>query len=93
MKAQIREKDVFARIGGDEFCILLKGCPEHVARAKAIQMQADFAAGNEEAYPKSFSFGIVQIPKGHGKVELDLVLQQADQAMYEQKKAHKRMRD
>lgn len=93
VKAQIREKDVFARIGGDEFCILLKGCPEYVARAKAIQMQADFAAGNDEAYPKSFSFGIVQIPKGHGKVELDLVLQQADQAMYEQKKAHKRMRN
>lgn len=92
VKAQIREQDVFARIGGDEFCVLLKGCPENVARAKVIRMQADFAAGNSDGYPKSFSFGIVQIPKGHGKVELDLVLQQADQAMYEQKKAHKRMR-
>lgn len=92
VKTQIREQDVFARIGGDEFCVLLKGCPENVARAKVIRMQADFAAGNNDGYPKSFSFGIVQIPKGHGKVELDLVLQQADQAMYEQKKAHKRMR-
>lgn len=92
VKTQIREQDVFARIGGDEFCVLLKGCPENVARAKVIRMQADFAAGNNDGYPKSFSFGIVQIPKGHGKVELDLILQQADQAMYEQKKAHKRMR-
>ena len=92
VKAHIREQDLFARIGGDEFCILLKGCPEDVARTKVMQMQEDFAAEDTKSYPKSFSFGMVHIPKGHGKIELDLILQQADQAMYEQKKAHKRER-
>lgn len=92
VKAHIREQDLFARIGGDEFCILLKGCPEDVARTKVMRMQEDFAAEDTKSYPKSFSFGMVHIPKGHGKIELDLILQQADQAMYEQKKAHKRER-
>ena len=43
VKKVIRENDLFARIGGDEFCIILKDCPQEVAYSKFYLIQHDFA--------------------------------------------------
>ena len=89
VKQNIREHDVFARVGGDEFCIILKGCPEDVARKKIRQIQADFRAESTRPYDKNFSFGIVKLSGTERNVDIDDILKQADAAMYQQKKEHK----
>lgn len=55
-------------------------------------LQAAFAAQPQSAaapYERHFSFGIVSAPKGHGTLSINTLLQQADSAMYEQKRLHK----
>ena len=89
VKHNIREDDIFVRVGGDEFCLVLKGCPKDVALKKIRQIQKDFASESTRSYDKNFSFGIVQLPEGHGAVDVDDILKQADAAMYQQKKEHK----
>lgn len=93
VKKQIRENDVFVRMGGDEFCILLKSCPHELAENKLYRAQRIFAEScPEKEYEKSFSFGIVEIPAGHGAVDPEDVLHEADHKMYLQKREHKRAR-
>ena len=88
VKNQIREKDIFARMGGDEFCIVLGECSEEDAAMKLTQIQQDFACNGDEIYDRNFSFGLVKICKDHGTVNIDEILQEADRKMYEQKKRH-----
>ncbi len=93
VKRQIRENDVFVRMGGDEFCVVLKSCPHELAAEKLCRAQKAFAeSGPEKPYEKSFSFGIVEIPADHGAVDLEEVLHEADNKMYLQKREHKRAR-
>ena len=89
VKQSIREHDVFARVGGDEFCIILKGCPEDVAHKKIRQIQKDFISESTRPYDKNFSFGIVKLSKDQTSVDIDQILKEADSAMYLQKKEHK----
>ena len=93
VKQNIREDDIFVRVGGDEFCLVLKGCPTDVAQKKIQQIQDDFTAESTKPYDKNFSFGIVQLPKGHETVDIDDILQRADAAMYLQKKEHKHLQN
>ena len=41
---------------------------------------------SETVYPKSFSCGIVTVPKRHGEVDVNDIPRRADEAMYCQKK-------
>ena len=40
-------------------------------------------------YPKSFSYGIIELPERHDIVSTDEILQRADEVMYEYKRKHK----
>ena len=42
---------------------------------------------SETVYPKSFSCGIVTVPKRHGEVDVNDISRRADEAMYCQKKS------
>lgn len=86
VKQHIRKNDVFARIGGDEFCLILKDCSLESAYEKLIQIQTTFASLPPKTYEKSFCFGIVHLTDGHGPISLDEIIGQADEAMYQQKK-------
>lgn len=55
VKKHIREHDIFTRIGGDEFCIVLCACPVTTAMDKIEQIQTIFHADITKGYPKSFS--------------------------------------
>lgn len=83
--------DVFARLGGDEFCVILKGCSPELAKREMIRMQDEFLHSSPPQYPQCFSFGLFHLPKGHGPVDLNDILRQADASMYSQKKEHKKM--
>ena len=81
---------IFARIGGDEFCIILRGCMHKTALRKIQQMQQMFSCGRTKEYPKGFSCGIVEVPENHEAMEVSALLKQADDMMYEQKIEHKK---
>ena len=89
VEASIRREDIFARIGGDEFCLLLRGCDGDTARRKIQEMQRVLTADTTRDYPKSFSCGITEIPANHPPLTAEEVLHRADTKMYRQKQRHK----
>ena len=88
VRKHLRASDIFARLGGDEFCIVLRNCSLELAQREIAHMQDDFAKASTPQYAQSFSCGLVHLPKGHGMIDVDLTLQQADIIMYQQKKRH-----
>lgn len=86
---QVRSADLLARVGGDEFCILLKDCPPDVAHALGEQIRQDiedfiFISGDKE-YNLGVSIGIVTIDQSFNSYED--VLKLADTSCYLAKEA------
>ncbi len=90
MEARLRDSDTLARIGGDEFCLILNETTQ-VEAAQVIEDLIevfDLPIGFEEhTIPVSGSFGIVEYPI-HGNT-VDELLGKADIAMYEAKRSRK----
>lgn len=86
----IRDEDIFCRIGGDEFCILLRECSGENAENRLKDIQRQFTQREETFYSRSFSYGIVEIPENHEHIDLDALLHKADEVMYDQKREHKK---
>lgn len=89
VKHDIRKNDIFVRLGGDEFCIILQKCSKRKAQEKFAVILQNFAEQEIRPYPKSFSYGIVEVEKGHGEIPLEKIIEKADSVMYEQKRCHK----
>jgi diguanylate cyclase (GGDEF)-like protein len=85
----LRTSDLVARVGGDEFCVLLPEAGEKAAKKAANRI---FERLNvkmvEENYPTTFSFGVVSYINGYPK-SVDEMIQEADSVMYEVKKTGK----
>ena len=89
MVASVRQTDMVARIGGDEFAILLDHADEENACETAARL-ADAVAGCEFCFegkclPLSIAIGITPIQTGDSPVS---VMDRADEAMYEVKVAN-----
>lgn len=91
VKKYICKKDIFARIGGDEFCIILEDCTKQEAEELIGQIQSAFSQEKTKDYINSFSCGIVEIKSSHGKMSLDQIMEEADRTMYKQKREHKKL--
>jgi len=93
LRSQVRMVDVVARIGGDEFAVLLSETGEDGAVSAAHKLHEVLTAEMaRDATPVTFSVGAVVAP---GTVELDELVRAADHVMYEVKRAgknHVRMR-
>jgi len=91
IKAEIRETDTVARIGGDEFVIILSSLPEtEIARRIATNLVAQLARPiyiEEVKIGISVSIGISMYPENGTTAEQ--LIRSADQAMYEVKHAGK----
>ena len=97
--ASVRETDMVARIGGDEFILLLEGLNEDIAKAAMVSeliakkilenFQADFLIG-QYTCQSTPSIGIA-LYSGHRFDTVEELLKQADLAMYEAKTAGRNM--
>jgi diguanylate cyclase (GGDEF)-like protein len=78
-----RTGDVVARIGGEEFLLVLPGTELDGARRLAERIRADISAApliiNQQRIPITVSLGLAGTI---GEVELDKLSQEADRAMY-----------
>jgi len=88
MITSVRQTDMVARIGGDEFAILLDHADEKSACDTAARL-ADQVAGCEFCFegtclPLSIAIGFTHIEKGDSP---ESVMDRADEAMYRQKDA------
>jgi diguanylate cyclase (GGDEF)-like protein len=79
----IRDADLCARVGGDEFAVLLGGQTDPAAMAERIiaVLQHGFQFGENEVFV-SVSVGI-----GSGREDAETLLRQADEAMYHAKRS------
>ena len=85
----IRADDIFVRVGGDEFCVVLRGCSIEDASAKMIHLQQEFSCDPTKDYAQTFSVGIVDIPPGCSNDEFTKLFNKADELMYVHKQEHK----
>lgn len=80
----LRKTDIFSRVGGDEFVVLLPGCEEEKA---AERMEAIRSRLSEEFHPPySFSYGIFYV-SGRNDYSVEQIFRSADLAMYQDKQA------
>lgn len=91
IQQSIRDYDVFARMGGDEFCIVLKDCSLATAKEKMDAIQYRFMHESQN-YLNSFSYGTVHLDTNHGEIDLNEILEKADYIMYRQKREHRKAR-
>lgn len=84
----IREGDIFARHGGEEFVILMRRCSETQARQIVERLQTLWSEESilaaDEAIKVTFSAGVSHI-SGPVKTEMDTLLEAADNALYRAK--------
>ncbi|WP_232303509.1 GGDEF domain-containing protein [Pseudofrankia sp. DC12] len=93
LRAGTRTADTVARLGGDEFAIILHGgcsdtpCQVGERLATAVQAPCELAG---RLYTPSASFGLVTLDPAALPASPDILLHQADQAMYTAKRARTR---
>jgi two-component system cell cycle response regulator len=88
LRATFRQSDILARIGGDEFCILMTDAGHDSAMQvrKRLQQRVDFSnALTPSRFCLSLSVGIADVPVVR-QPSLEELLRLADTLMYEQKR-------
>mgnify|MGYP000424527963 CR=1 FL=1 len=90
VKDELRRSDVMARVGGDEFVVVLPECSADSA-AVVVKKILDVISGLSEAngWQVSASLGVIQIDKPKAFEEMGALIDRADALMYEAK-AHGR---
>jgi diguanylate cyclase (GGDEF)-like protein len=93
IKKNFRKDDVFARIGGDEFCIVLEGSRSELAVRKLEAIRDMLVENNVKNYPMSFSYGVHEVDGGADGLTIEFIMQEADAKMYEYKRTNKKARE
>ena len=91
LRDSFRQSDILARMGGDEFAVLIADADEDNIQTVINRVEEKLRYRNERPnrlYPLSFSIGIVPGDAAQ-RSHLEKLLDQADAAMYEQKQSKK----
>ena len=89
LKETFRESDIIARIGGDEFAVLIvdtSDTNENIITTRLQENLKAFSTRGNCSYNLSLSIGIVLYDPEHG-CSIDELLSQADKLMYEHKQS------
>lgn len=89
IRSSFRNGDTFARIGGDEFCLVLTGCGGELMERKMAEILKRFQSERYNTYQCSFSYGVVEITGRELNITLEDILHEADEIMYECKRRNK----
>ncbi|HWU01128.1 MAG TPA: sensor domain-containing diguanylate cyclase [Novosphingobium sp.] len=93
LRACFRSSDIIARMGGDEFCVLVVN--PRIAGAELRELLHDridqINSATRRRYNLSFSFGCIEAARA-GVNDLDRLLVEADRRMYEAKTGNNRQR-
>ena len=82
----VRPKDLVARFGGEEFCVLLPGTVPSAAELVAERLRAAIHSETDIlAEAVTVSIGVAAVEPGHPPMQLETVLTLADQAVYQAK--------
>lgn len=84
IRENFRETDLFARVGSDEFAIMMTGCKKEDALNKIHNLRNELRNPNcwfDQPMPVSFRFGIVQY-RSSRHVSMSVVLADLDKHMY-----------
>jgi diguanylate cyclase (GGDEF)-like protein/PAS domain S-box-containing protein len=87
IKSAFRSEDLVARIGGDEFAVILMETNPQQAEELLARVRAGLREHNSQPARLPFSFSIGVATAEHGK-DLEATLKHADAAMYRDKQAH-----
>lgn len=81
LRARLRDGDLLARIGGDEFLLVLPNCSEENARKLLTRIRNELTSSVSPAVSISFSFGVASdLHK-----DTTAIIRDADRAMYRDK--------
>lgn len=92
IRHRFRSTDMFARVGGDEFCLILPECSAEFAMAKLESVRHSFSRAGGKDYSRSFSYGLMEVADVGVKLTFDEVVRIADSRMYEYKRKNKKER-
>lgn len=89
LQETFRASDVAARMGGDEFCILLTApsaldVDTAVQRLRNTEARANARYGRR--FPLSMSIGVAELPRYHEGTTVDDLMALADERMYQDKR-------
>lgn len=85
LMATCRQGDIVARIGGEEFLILLPHCTLRDAAHKAENLRSMIELATPESIPVTASIGIAALNENHND-DFELLYKAADKAVYQSKK-------
>jgi diguanylate cyclase len=90
VQKNLRTEDLFGRIGGEEFVLLLPRISAEQAAQIAERLRTQFAQhsftlANGQSLHVSFSAGLRFVPADEAEQTLDTLLSQADAALYQAK--------
>lgn len=83
LNEQSRKEDIAARLGGEEFVMILDHCNLANALEKAEQLRSCIEQWKPKGITITASFGVAVLRSGMG--DFDLLLKQADTALYQAK--------
>jgi diguanylate cyclase (GGDEF)-like protein len=86
LRRNLRAFDLFYRIGGEEFLVLLPGADGETSCRVAEDLRLAVAGGTRGGHPVTMSFGVAASAQGH-RFEYEAVFAEADGALYEAKRA------
>lgn len=87
MKSTLRDSDVYGRIGGDEFALIIPNSSDGAVSKVRERLSAALKTYNEtqnRGYDINFSFGSITILADESTT-LDVLLDKADKSMYQEK--------